>query len=80
MNLHQSLHEAEIIQVIQKAFGNDAMGAAQIEVWHKHFKGGQESEKRSTCWKACNKQNPWACGTCMGCNQRDLCEIPRCLF
>ena len=27
----------------QKAFGNDAMSAAQIKVWHKHFEDGQES-------------------------------------
>ena len=25
--------------------------------------------KRSTFWKACNKQNTWECWTCMGCNQ-----------
>nr|XP_053776426.1 protein GVQW3-like [Desmodus rotundus]XP_053776427.1 protein GVQW3-like [Desmodus rotundus] len=33
----------ETIQVIQKDFGDDAMNAAQIEVWHKGFKDGQES-------------------------------------
>ena len=31
------------IQVIQKAFGDDAMSAAQIKVWHKCFKDGRES-------------------------------------
>ena len=33
----------ETIQMTQKAFGDDAMNAMQIEVWHKHFKDGQES-------------------------------------
>ena len=37
---------AETIWMIQKAFGgngDDTMSAAQIKVWHKHFKDGQES-------------------------------------
>ena len=29
--------------MIQKAFENDAMSAALIKVWHKHFEDGQES-------------------------------------
>ena len=29
--------------MIQKAFGDNAMRAAQIKVWHKSFKDGQES-------------------------------------
>ena len=29
--------------MIQKAFGVDAMSAAQIKVWHKCFKDGQQS-------------------------------------
>ena len=29
--------------MILKAFGEDAMSAAQIKVWHKCFKDGQES-------------------------------------
>ena len=29
--------------MIQKAFGDDAMSAAQIKVWHKRFKDGRES-------------------------------------
>ena len=28
---------------MQKAFGDDAMSAAQIEAWHRCFKGGGES-------------------------------------
>ena len=31
------------IQMIQKAFGDDAMSAAQMKMWHKLFKDGQES-------------------------------------
>ena len=30
----------DTIQMIQKAFGDDAMSAAQIKAWHKHFKDG----------------------------------------
>ena len=29
--------------MIQKAFGDGVMSAAQIKVWHKCFKDGQES-------------------------------------
>ena len=29
--------------MIQKAFGDDTMSAAQIKVWHKCFKDGRES-------------------------------------
>ena len=29
--------------MIQKAFGDDAMSAAQIKVWHRGFKDGQKS-------------------------------------
>ena len=36
----------EIIQVIQKAFGDDTMTAAQIQVWHKCFKDGLKSVER----------------------------------
>ena len=34
---------AETIQMIQKAFGDNAMSAVQIKVWHKCFKDGRES-------------------------------------
>ncbi|XP_054431328.1 protein GVQW3-like [Pteronotus mesoamericanus] len=34
---------AETIRIIQKVFGEDAMSAAQIKVWHKRFKDGRES-------------------------------------
>ena len=33
----------EIIWMIQKAFGDDAVGAVQIRVWHKCFNDGRES-------------------------------------
>ena len=33
----------ETIQMIQKAFGDDAMSAVQIKVRHKHFEDGWES-------------------------------------
>ena len=35
----------ETIWLIQKAFGDDAMSAAEINVWHKRFQDGQESVK-----------------------------------
>ena len=35
--------------MIQKAFRDDAMSAAQIKVWFKCFKGGQESVKTDPC-------------------------------
>ena len=31
--------------MIQKAFGDNAMSAAEIKVWHKRFQDGQESVK-----------------------------------
>ena len=35
--------------MIQKAFVDDAMGAAQVKVWHKCFKDGQESVESDPC-------------------------------
>ena len=32
--------------MIQTAFGDDAVSAVQIKVWHKHFKDGQEYVER----------------------------------
>ena len=32
----------EGVRMIQKAFGDDAVSAVQIKVWHKHFKHGCE--------------------------------------
>lgn len=34
---------AETVRIIRKVFGDDAMSAAQIKVWHKRFKDGRES-------------------------------------
>ena len=33
----------------QKSFGDDAMSAAQIEVWHNCYKSGQESVETDLC-------------------------------
>ena len=38
----------EIIWMIQKVLGDNTMSAAQIQVWHKHFKDGQESVESDT--------------------------------
>ena len=35
--------------MIQKAFGDDAMSATQIKVWHKHFKDGLEAVESDPC-------------------------------
>ena len=39
----------ETIRMIHKAFGEDAMSAAQIQVWHECFKDGRESVKNHPC-------------------------------
>ena len=36
-------------ETIQKAFGDNAMSAAQIKVWHKCFKDGRESVESDPC-------------------------------
>ena len=33
----------------QQAFGDDAMSTAQIEVWHKRFRDGQECVESDPC-------------------------------
>ena len=35
--------------MIQKAFTDDARSAAEIKVWHKCFKDGQESLESDSC-------------------------------
>ena len=50
MNLHQFCiklehSSTETIWMIQKALGDNAMSAAEIKVWPKCFKDGQESIK-----------------------------------
>ena len=39
----------ETIQMIQKAFEENAMSAVQIKVWHKSFKESRESVERDPC-------------------------------
>ena len=49
----------ENIHVIQKAFGDDAMSAAQIKVWHKCFKDGRESVEDDSCsWRPVTSRAP----------------------
>ena len=36
--------------MIHKAFGDDAMSAAQIKVWRKCFKDGRESVESDSCF------------------------------
>ena len=40
---------SETMWMIQKVFGDDAKRPAQIKVWHKHFKDGQESVESNPC-------------------------------
>ena len=47
---------AETIWVIQKAFGDNAVSAEQIKVWHKLFKDDLEPVKVTHVWEAWNKQ------------------------
>ena len=58
--------------MVQKAFREDAMVAAQIKVWHKCFEDGWDCWQWSTFWKTCNKQITLECWTFMGCNQKTL--------
>ena len=39
----------ETNQILQKAFRDDAMSAAQIKVWHKSVKDGWESVESDPC-------------------------------
>ena len=39
----------ETIWMIQKAFGDDAVSARQIKVWHKDFKDGWDSVENDPC-------------------------------
>ena len=47
MKLERS--SVKTIQMIQKAFRDDAMTAEQIKLWHKCFKDGQESVESDPC-------------------------------
>ena len=57
--------------MIQKAFVDDAMGAAQVKVWHKCFRDGQESVESDACSLE-GLQQAEHLRTCMGCNQQRL--------
>ena len=39
----------ETIWMVQKAFRDDAMSAAQTKVWHKFFKDGREPVESDPC-------------------------------
>ena len=60
----------ETIWMIQKAFGDDAVSAAQMKVAQTLQRWSGICWKPSTFWKACNKHNAWECWTCTGCNQQ----------
>ena len=61
----------DTIQMIQKAFRDDTMSAAQIKVWHKWFKDGQNMLKVIHVLEGpWNQQITWWCWTCTGCNQQ----------
>ena len=47
IKLEQSF--VETIWMIQKAFRDDAMSAAQIKVWHNLFKDGKQPVARDPC-------------------------------
>ena len=40
---------AETIWIIQKAFRDNTMSAAQIKEWYKHFKDARESIESNAC-------------------------------
>ena len=56
--------------MIQKAFGDDAMSAVQIKVWHKHFKDGRESFESDLHSRQPEKSRTPENVECMGCNQQ----------
>jgi len=39
----------ETIPMIKKALGDDSMSEAQIKLWYRHFKDGQESIESDRC-------------------------------
>ena len=59
---------AETIGMIQKAFWDDA---AQIKVWHKCFKNGQESVESNPCsGRPATSRTPENVEHFFGCNQQ----------
>ena len=66
--------------MIQKAFGDDAMSAEQIKVWHKCFKDGREFVESDPC-----SGRPAANRTAENVELvrdavKNLCEVPKCLL
>ena len=47
VKLEHSLEET--IEMTQKTFGDYTVSAAQIKVWHRHFKDGQKSVESDSC-------------------------------
>ena len=76
------------IQMIQKAFGDNAMSAAEIKVWHKRFQDGQESVKsdphsgRSATSRTPEnvERIPVTINEDRRLTVQELCEVPRCLL
>ena len=67
IKFHMKLEHSsvETIWMIQKAFGDDAMSAAQRKVWHKRFKDGRESVESDA-----HSGSSATSRTCTGCNQQ----------
>ena len=67
--------------MIQKAFGGNVVSAAQIKVWHKCFKDGQESvESDPHSGSPATSRTPKDVECVWATINKYLCEIPRCLL
>ena len=65
---------AETIWMMQNAFGVDALNAAQIKVWHKHFKDGGESVESDACsGRPATSRTPESVECVQAAINRDLC-------
>ena len=76
-NLHQFCVKlehcsVETIWMIQKAFGDDAVSAAQIKDGTSNSKMAENLLKVIHFLKICDKQNTWECWACRGHNQKRL--------
>ena len=64
---------AETTGMVQNGFGDDAMNAAQIKVWHKCFKDGLESVQSDPHSGGLQEAEQLRMlNTCMGYNQQRL--------
>ena len=71
----------ETIWMIQKDFRDNAMSAAQIKVWDKHFKDRQESvESDPRSGSPATSRTPKDVECVWATINKYLCEIPRCLL